>query len=391
MGVELRPLGVACNIACTYCYQQPQRDARNVRARYDIELMKAAVERDGGPFTLFGGEPLLMPLDDLEELFRWGHTKFGRNSVQTNGTLITDEHIELFKRYDVMVGISIDGPDELNAVRRSRTRELTREMTAKTEGAIRTLTQVGRPPSLIVTLHRGNAVAAALPRMESWFESLDELGIKAVRLHVLEVDGAVARQLALNDAENLAAFRTFARLESRLRNIRFDVFQDMKALLRGDDSNATCVWRACDPYTTAAVTGIEGDGASSNCGRTNKEGVDFPKAEQPGFERYVSLAMTPYAEGGCGGCRFLFACKGQCPGTAVAGDWRNKTEHCDVWYELFAEIERSMIIAGETPLSIQPIRAVIEGRLVDEWAAGSNPSVASVSRAVWRESAEHLL
>jgi hypothetical protein len=27
---ELRPLGVACNIQCQYCYQNPQRDAGNL-------------------------------------------------------------------------------------------------------------------------------------------------------------------------------------------------------------------------------------------------------------------------------------------------------------------------------------------------------------------------
>ena len=72
MSVELRPLGVACNIQCQYCYQNPQRDAGNVPRSYDIDAMKAAVEREGGPFTLFGGEALLVPEDDLEELLPLG-------------------------------------------------------------------------------------------------------------------------------------------------------------------------------------------------------------------------------------------------------------------------------------------------------------------------------
>src|SRR6185295_1144419 len=114
MGVELRPLGVSCNIGCSYCYQNPQRDAGNVAQSYDLERMKAAVERQGGPFTLFGGEPLLVPLPDLEELFRWGHEKYGGSSIQTNGALISDAHIRLFKTYNVDVGVSVDGPGLLN-------------------------------------------------------------------------------------------------------------------------------------------------------------------------------------------------------------------------------------------------------------------------------------
>lgn len=110
MTVELRPLGVHCNIQCQYCYQHPQRDAGNLRRTYDLVKMKAAITAEGGPFSLFGGEPLLVPLRDLEDLWAWGFARFGRNSLQTNGLLITDDHIRLFKRYRVHVGISLTAP-----------------------------------------------------------------------------------------------------------------------------------------------------------------------------------------------------------------------------------------------------------------------------------------
>ncbi|MEH7564272.1 radical SAM protein, partial [Priestia megaterium] len=91
MSVELRPLGVSCNIGCTYCYQNQQREAGNIKKNYDMKKMKQAIEREGGPFVLFGGEALLVPLDDLEEIFRWGFEKYGRNQIQTNGILINNE------------------------------------------------------------------------------------------------------------------------------------------------------------------------------------------------------------------------------------------------------------------------------------------------------------
>src|SRR5262249_46831286 len=106
MTVELRPLGVKCNLRCHYCYQNPQRDDGNVSTfrSYDMQRMKEAILEEGGPFTLFGGEPLLLPLEDLEELWSWGFKEFGVNTVQTNGTLIRDEHVALFKKYNVRVG-----------------------------------------------------------------------------------------------------------------------------------------------------------------------------------------------------------------------------------------------------------------------------------------------
>lgn len=139
MSVELRPLGVQCNIQCQYCYQNPQRDAGDLRRSYDLELMKSAIKAEGGPFALFGGEPLLVPEQDLENLWAWGMKQFGYNTVQTNGTLINDEHIRMFKAYKVSVGISMDGPGELNDLRWQGTLEKTREATAKTEMAVERL------------------------------------------------------------------------------------------------------------------------------------------------------------------------------------------------------------------------------------------------------------
>ena len=66
MSIELRPLGVKCNIQCQYCYQNPERDAGNILNSYDLEKIFPALERDGRPFTFFGGEPLLVPIADLE-------------------------------------------------------------------------------------------------------------------------------------------------------------------------------------------------------------------------------------------------------------------------------------------------------------------------------------
>jgi len=390
MGVELRPLGVRCNIRCSYCYQNPVRESAAVAPTYSLDAMKAAVTLEGGPFTLFGGEPLLIPVRDLEALWAWGFETYGSNSVQTNGALITPDHVRLFHRFHVNVGISIDGPGELNDLRWAGTLEATRTTTARTEAAIALLCREGLAPSLIVTLHRGNATAARLPILTAWLRQMEDLGVSAVRLHILEVDDPRLRGSAvLSTADNVAAFQHFADVESQFVKMRFDVFKDMRQLLLGEDKDATCIWRSCDPYTTAAVRGVEGTGQRSNCGRTNKDGVDFAKADFPGFERYLALYNTPQDHGGCQDCRFFLMCKGQCPGTAIDGDWRNRTEHCDVWKELFTRLERELSAAGRVPLSLSGSRPRVERALIDAWSRGDNPSIAdilsSAPKALWSD------
>lgn len=391
MGVELRPLGVKCNIQCQYCYQDPQRDAGNVNHRYDLARMKQALLDYGEPFTLFGGEPLLVPFEDLVSLFEFGLEKFGQNSIQTNGSLITDKHIELFIRCKVHVGISLDGPGDLNDVRWAGNQRMTREATQVSEEAIVKLCQAGAPPSLIITLHRANATGNRLQRMKDWFHYLDGIGVTSVRLHILEVDNnAVGQKYALTTEENIEAFRFFNAAEKDLEHIKFDLFTEMRKLLMGNDQNTTCVWNACDPLTTRAVQGIEGNGQRSNCGRTNKDGIDFTKSDVPGFERSMALYYTPFENNGCANCRFFLMCKGQCPGTAIDSDWRNRSQDCVVWYKLFEEAERQLIEEGQTPLSISDKRTEVEQAMLSQWAVGNNQSIFQISNNTSVQSPEGM-
>jgi uncharacterized protein len=120
---------------------------------------------------------------------------------------------------------------------------------------------------------------------------------------------------------------------------------------------------------------VEGHGERSNCGRTNKEGIDFVKADRPGFERYLALYHTPQEDGGCQGCRFFLACKGQCPGTAIDGDWRNRTEYCELWKKLFRHIEERLLERGAFPISVQPNRVHLERVMLQAWTSGTNPTL----------------
>jgi uncharacterized protein len=164
------------------------RDAGHIGQQYDISIMKAAIARAGGPFHLFGGEPLLMDEANLEGLFAWGLKQYQSNGIQTNGVLLNENHLRIFKKYNVQVGVSIDGPDSLNDARWAGTLERTRAATEKTEQAIETLCHAGIIPGVMVQLTRCNAVGDRLIRLCSWINKLDRLGIRYLRLHILEIE-----------------------------------------------------------------------------------------------------------------------------------------------------------------------------------------------------------
>lgn len=350
MTLEILPRGVKCNLSCTYCYQEPMRRAGNSGAEFDFDKILPAIKQYGSDFTLFGGEALLTPIPTLEKFFNYGLEKFGRNSVQTNGTILTDKHIEVFKKFNVNIGVSIDGPEGLNI---PRCDDKTTELIIKN---LKRLCAENIPVSLIMTIHRKNA--ERILDLITFLEEMESIGIQYINFHNLEVDNVeTKKELMLDDELNFLTFKALYE-HARTSKISYGPFVDIISLLCDRTPRANCVWNACDPFTTPAVQGIASDGHLSNCGRTNKDGIDWIKADQHGKERYLALAYTPHSCGGCQGCRYFFACKGQCPGTAIDGDWRNRTKDCLFWYQLIDFISNDL--KGRGVALLDPDRMNIE-------------------------------
>ena len=140
---------------------------------YDFEAIKATMEKYGvSDLTLFGGEPLVAPMARLEELFAYGYQRFKGSNIQTNGELITEAHIQMFKKYRVTVGTSLDGPDALNDMRWKASLEATRAATATIEANIARLCREGIRISVIVTLHRLNGTGSNFDRLREWIKGL---------------------------------------------------------------------------------------------------------------------------------------------------------------------------------------------------------------------------
>ena len=386
---EIALNGQACDRACFYCYENPMRDAGNTGNNgYDFEAIRGAVLAgpEGQQISLFGGEPLLAPLERIEELLRFGceitaltydddGNKLPQTGVQTGGALITDDHIALFKRYNTSLGVSLDGPGEMSDLRWKGTLEKTRAATSATEENIAKLLRAGIGVGLIIALHKGNT-GEHLPRLKSWILEQVRMGVRSCRLHLLEVNSALMRQHVPTPEEYLAALLDLTRFEeseSDLGRGFFDTARDMRQmLLRGSDEGVTCVYRGCDPYNTPAVHGVAPDGDLRNCGMANGSttGIDWQKADTHGYDRSIVLYNTPQEYGGCQGCRFFLFCRGHCPGSAIDHDWRNRSEFCEVWKGMYTYVELKLLGEGNHPLSLAPDLAEWEQQFMEGLARG---------------------
>jgi len=403
--IEILPVGVTCNLRCDYCYEQPERDKQAVH-KYDRELVMKGIDTSKGFWQLFGGEPLLLRFEDLDELLTLGHQKWGYTGLQTNGTLITPKHIELFVRCKTQIGLSIDGPGELNDSRWAGTLDATRKATAKSEWAIEELARLAREgatylgPFIITTLHSGNVSEAHWPKFEAWLRHLDSIGIRFINLHFLELDHLATKWDLSNDDLTRVMIKLWD-LSHEMKTLKFLNFEELVRLLRGDDANSMCLWRACDPWSTSAVQGLSNEGEPSNCTRGTKDGINWLPAEGSGthhkwdigefdtnrhHERQLALYVTPEADGGCKDCRFWLMCQGYCPGTGKADDapqdWRVKSSHCRSIKAQFAEVEKRLVAVGETPLSISPKRAAVEAHMYNEWTQGRSCTMSEALRVV---------
>ena len=374
MSIELLPLGKTCNIACTYCYQGSEREATgNSAPPYDLDAMKAALLAEGVGkgvgFTLFGGESLLFPINDLTHMVEWAHSIGATVGVQTNGSLITDRHIELFKNYGVSVGVSIDGPGSLNDARQARDPLATAATTAKSISNLDRLLAEGIATSLIVTLTSINVGGGdnvvqdlKLNALIQWMLDLRDKGLRYVNLHTLEPHG---KDLTLTQERQIEVLRRLRRELVGFSHV--SPFADMrKSLLQESGSN--CIWNFCDPYTTNAVRGVDGQGQRGNCGRTNTDGVGYVKSDKAGNERQLALYLTPQEHGGCAECRFFVPCGGgSCPGEGIGGDWRMRTVHCETIKALMSDLEQELFLEGKEPISVSLRRPGVEAQLIAKW------------------------
>jgi radical SAM protein with 4Fe4S-binding SPASM domain len=90
-----------CNLACVHCYVNlaaNDREAQNRELSTDEwkRVVDQTVEAGVLYLTLTGGEPLLRP--DFCEIYEYAHGRGLVMTVYTNATIITERHLELWRR-----------------------------------------------------------------------------------------------------------------------------------------------------------------------------------------------------------------------------------------------------------------------------------------------------
>jgi len=303
--------------------------------------------RDSYPgMCLHGGEPLMIGKDDVRRILFRMKELYGKSSIQTNGVLIDNDFINIFKECSTNVGLSHDGPGELSKYR------LYKFKNVNLDDKVRAMTKAGVSLSIITVVSKANAgTDQLLDKLKAWLLDLHKMNITG-RLN--PCGGAPGYELSQDRAKevylNLALF-------CLQHNLKWSPFTDIMHALQG--KSRVCTFMGCDPFCTPSAAELLADGSVTNCMRLNKEGI-LLRAPARDYLRNDILSQTSQEFGGCQGCQYWSACQGGCPGMAINNDWRNRTYLCDVWKALFQFYDKSLAfcniqdsscnnIGGESP------------------------------------------
>lgn len=362
-----------CNLGCTYCYENPDRERSEnwAKRQYDIEkiMQKLKFFKKKNPHStpgLHGGEPLLMDRDDIRRVFSWVNDNYdGNPHIQTNATLVDDEIIEIFKQHDVGVGVSCDGPEELNQLRKAsgevekKRAKVTDKMTEQTHEAIDRMIDEGLSGGVIVVLSEQNAgTEEKFETLLEWMDYLCENGWSGHFNPAIPYED-IQNDVSL-DPETLKKryLRTWEWMKEKSYR-RWNPMQDYVDNLLGNGLS-NCVNNKCDVFNAGAAKIIDGDGETTGCGKTwSTVGDGVPFLQGPSSdneynkteERYTMLKQLPGGPGraedepdmgGCKGCKFWNVCQGGCPSAGVTDDYRSRTVWCEAKYALYEKIEHDL-------------------------------------------------
>jgi uncharacterized protein len=132
--VLIKPTGPVCNLDCKYCFYLEKENlypekVNKMSGSRSFEMPFGVLESfirqyiegqdvNSVNFIWQGGEPTLLGLEYFKKVVelqkKYADGKKIENGFQTNGILLNDDWCDFFSDNNFLVGISIDGPEELH-------------------------------------------------------------------------------------------------------------------------------------------------------------------------------------------------------------------------------------------------------------------------------------
>lgn len=337
----------ACNLRCGYCSEGDREPAFLDEALFRKlvdelpELLEKISDRSIN-FLWHGGEPCLWGIRRLEDSMAYARDRLCNYdvsfSMQSNGCLINDSFLELFKKFGVRVGISMDGYREIHdANRPSRDGSPTFDRVLQ---SVRNLDAAGLCGGILMVINTADPLDT-----EKLFDFIRDAGV-SVRINPLIACGRASGENSEIVDSNYVRVLTDLFEKSMVSDI--DVIIDpidgiLDAIITGCPVNECSYSGAC----ARGIISLYADGLMGFCGRDSST-LSYAYGSLR-MHTVSDLYFSDTAElmrqrdsylktHDCKGCSNWELCHGGCSynATNVFGDMNRRSPSCEVRRELIA-------------------------------------------------------
>ncbi len=317
-----------CNLECSYCYNGRPAAEKDM----SLEIINQALSLVTGqhPFhlQLTGGEPTLVPeLVEKAASLAWSSVHCHSIGLQTNATCLTPEIIDLFKKYFIQVGVSLDGPPTIHEQQRGKA--------AETLKGIQLLEQSGYPFGVTTVVTQLNTpVLDRLVLTLAGFSSARGIG-----LDLLINKGRAKKQshVALPDKQSLKnGTRKMLSVLKSVNDIRDAPIRlrERDLLLNSKTQKRSVFCHACLGESLA----VDPEGKIFPCGQTMGDS-DFSAGTvwEPEYKYLKRLFESKPKESQCSKCPLEGFCPGDCPSRLHYNQSDNQALICDLYQTIWEE------------------------------------------------------
>ncbi len=362
MVVILKPT-YGCNLSCKYCYLSAETKVYNF---FDIDFIIPVIDqifdycnshhRQSLTLIWHGGEPLLWGKENYRKVLSHIEDNYKdypyRNLIQTNLTLIDQEYIDLFKRYDVRVGFSLDGPKELHNMQR-----VAKDGKGSFDRVFEKI-QLCRDNSMSI----GCIVVATSAHLGKVKEIYDFMNSNKLSFKVnpLFFSGEAKKnkdslEISLKQYADFCIELFDTMFDDPDCNISNSNFVEIASSMISGKVAGCLLGENCQ----GAFLAISPDGGVFPCGRFcdseyeefcygNLHDLPFKSIMQKIFRSEIYRRFDFIKESQCQSCEFFSICHGGClhDGYLNSKDFRHKTFLCPAYKKIFSHIKSKLIESG---------------------------------------------
>lgn len=347
----IKPASAVCNLDCAYCFYL-DRDADPYKAlpgrRMSLETLERLVDTylfysyPNSTFAFQGGEPTLAGLKFFEKLVEF-QKRYGRdgqsvsNALQTNAILIDENWCRLFGEYNWLLGVSIDGPEDMHDLYRYN--KAGQGTWRKVIQGIETLQEHDVDFNCLCVLSQANVEK---PReLYQFYKSLGVDNVQFIPLAEFAPDGSRLPYTITPEQYGRFMCEIFDLWWPERRKMRIRCFDNIAEALAGQKPGTCTMHETCDSYVVVEYNGdifpcdffVEKDWKLGNINLDSW-------AEIARRQRRFNFAQKKtIAHPECQVCEYSSICHGGCPKfrQGQRGDFGDLDYFCSSYKMIFSK------------------------------------------------------